>query len=954
KDAGSTLNGLQLHAWIDWNRDGDWDDAGEQVINNSTATAGTTSTPITVPGGAELGYTYVRVRACSADTSCDSPIGEADDGEVEDYKFMVSDLNLTNVCDQLYVTESDDGGNTYTYSAVTPVQPLTFEFSSIDNSVSYFRLNALALDRNTGLMYGTYTNGAYTEVVVTDTLGTSFTSLGRVFSDGTYTINSIAGGGATFTPGAALLSDIGSLLIKYGPVNMGTISSDGTKYYVASSVWDSLIIIDLTSMTFSVKALPASILGGTPNNNIRMGPDWAVSEIDGFIYGVDLNGNGNLGVETDPTTPTLYQYNPDTNAVNTYPLNFNGAKPPNFQTGAVAADDLNHLYAFTLAGDHDTNGNGTYDLFNRVAMYRINMITHEATYVIPSTYSSVSFHDAAGCIASVDKGDAPDTYGQVGHRNDDVDVSGEPDLILGTRWDPDLHDFYSDDATGDNDTGIDDEDGISMDDNNIIVATPKAVSVFVTGGSGFLNAFVDLNNNGNFTDPGEHVLNDLAVNAGNNNVSLLLNAGATAGYDGLTFIRYRLCNVENLCDTPTGTVANGEVEDYQFNLINQIVITGTVFEDNGYLGGTAHDGFMNGSETGLDNFTVQLIYNGTGVGGYSNGDVINTQVTNGKGDYSFVVPVTFADEPLTIRVMPQSKWIDISEADANNWPQVTSSSDTDSEMEIIAQAGDNLTGLDFGKVSVPTLEPDNYSETEPGVPVVFSHKFNVNTAGDVSFSITNPLASPSGYGWNQILYVDNNCNGELEGGIDTTVINPTAVSANGTREVCLLVKVIVPNNVPLHAVYNYQLNADMDFANTTVTRQVSDVDSIKVSFNGSGELEIEKTVKNITSGEVDESRSNQAKPGDILEYKIYFMNNGSGDIDTIKINDSVPEYSALSEVISCSTPAASFPSTLTTCTVVIPSTTDNTIGYEGNIEWQFDGSLAPAENGYVTYRVKVK
>ncbi|PTB30926.1 GEVED domain-containing protein, partial [Photobacterium phosphoreum] len=129
KDSGSTLSGLQLHAWIDWNRDGDWDDVGEHVINNPTATAGTSSTPITVPGDAELGYTYVRVRACSTDTSCNSPIGEADDGEVEDHQFMVSDLNLVNVCEQLYVTESTDGGNNYTYSAVTPVQPLTFEFN---------------------------------------------------------------------------------------------------------------------------------------------------------------------------------------------------------------------------------------------------------------------------------------------------------------------------------------------------------------------------------------------------------------------------------------------------------------------------------------------------------------------------------------------------------------------------------------------------------------------------------------------------------------------------------------------------------------------------------------------------------------------------------------------------------------------------------------------------------
>ncbi len=40
KDADTTLTGLQLFAWIDWNRDGDWNDAGEQIINNATAAEG--------------------------------------------------------------------------------------------------------------------------------------------------------------------------------------------------------------------------------------------------------------------------------------------------------------------------------------------------------------------------------------------------------------------------------------------------------------------------------------------------------------------------------------------------------------------------------------------------------------------------------------------------------------------------------------------------------------------------------------------------------------------------------------------------------------------------------------------------------------------------------------------------------------------------------------------------
>ncbi len=169
---------------------------------------------------------------------------------------------------------------------------------------------------------------------------------------------------------------------------------------------------------------------------------------------------------------------------------------------------------------------------------------------------------------------------------------------------------------------------------------------------------------------------------------------------------------------------------------------------------------------------------------------------------------------------------------------------------------------------------------------------------------------------------------------------------------CVLVKVIVPENVPLHAVYNYQLNADMVFSSSTVTRQLSDVDTIKVSFNGAGNLKAEKTVKNITQAD-SESRSNQALPGDVLEYKIYFINNGSGPIDTVRIYDAVPEYSQLSQIISCTSPATLLPSSITACSIITADGA-NTMGYQGGIEWQLGGTLLPAERGYVTYRVTVK
>ncbi|KPA53167.1 hypothetical protein VT25_08000 [Photobacterium leiognathi subsp. mandapamensis] len=958
-DPDTDLTGLEVYAWIDWNRNGDWSDAGEQVVADNAAIANV-QTPynITVPANASLGYTYMRVRICS-DSGCNSPVGAASDGEVEDYRIFISNLNLVNTCDQLYVTESTTEGGNYSYSAVTPVQPLTFEFNNIVTGVNYNLLNSLAFDRDSGLMYSTFNNQAGNtsgniELVVTDTSGTSFISLGEIISDGTYTINDLAGGGVTVNAGDPLPSNIGG---KY-PANMGTISRDNQFYYITNNRWDSLITINLFEMTYSAKPIPAALIN---NNALRVGSDWAVSEVDGLIYGVDLTGNGfqASGAETEPTTPTLYAYDPVANTVTSQPLNFNGAKAPNYWTGAVATDDLNHLYAITLTGDHDTDGDGSYDLNDRVAMYRINTINGDASYIIPSSYSGVGFHDMAGCIASIDKGDAPQSYGEAGHRNVDVDISGTPDLILGSVWDPDLYDFYSADATGDNTTGEDDEEGVVMP-ADIIVSTLTTLPITVfekDGNSSYLNIFVDLNGDGDFTDTGEAVLSDYTVSSGLNNVPVTLDAAYTSGYNGDTFIRFRVCDAPSLCDSPLGTVDNGEVEDYMFNLINQIVLEGTVFEDNGVGGVTAHNGIQEGTERGIANFEVRAIYNDVAIPGYVAGQEIVRTITAADGSYTLVIPVEFADKDIIVEVVSQAAWIDISEADVTDPAlglvgKVTNSSLTDSLMIVNASAGDYLANIDFGKVTMPALEPDNYTETEPGVPVFFSHKYNVNTAGDVSFTIANQQAAPSGYGWSEVLYFDANCNGELDAGVDGVVTNPTAVNADTTSQVCLIVKVNVPANVPLHGVYNYQLIADIDFANTTETNQVSDVDTVRVSFSGAGELEIEKTVKNITQNDV-ESRINQARPGDVLEYTIYFTNNGGGDIDTIKLFDSVPEFTELTEMVSCTAPATSLPASIVSCNVLTADGT-NAAGYDGGIEWQLGGILAPSERGYVTYRVTVK
>lgn len=73
--------------WIDYNQDGDFTDAGEQVVSIARTTASPVLASFTVPAGATLGSTRMRVsmKYNASPTSCES----FDFGEVEDYTINI-------------------------------------------------------------------------------------------------------------------------------------------------------------------------------------------------------------------------------------------------------------------------------------------------------------------------------------------------------------------------------------------------------------------------------------------------------------------------------------------------------------------------------------------------------------------------------------------------------------------------------------------------------------------------------------------------------------------------------------------------------------------------------------------------------------------------------------------------------------------------------------------------
>ncbi|MGI9469938.1 MAG: dockerin type I domain-containing protein, partial [Rubripirellula sp.] len=116
----------RLDAWIDFNADGDWDDAGEQIFSSQGLAAGSQRLSYSVPAGATPGETAARFRLSSAGGL--APTRPAADGEVEDYLISILDGELLP---QLDVNLRDGSLSAYADAGEFVVQSNGVELSRV-------------------------------------------------------------------------------------------------------------------------------------------------------------------------------------------------------------------------------------------------------------------------------------------------------------------------------------------------------------------------------------------------------------------------------------------------------------------------------------------------------------------------------------------------------------------------------------------------------------------------------------------------------------------------------------------------------------------------------------------------------------------------------------------------------------------------------------------------------
>ncbi len=154
-----------------------------------------------------------------------------------------------------------------------------------------------------------------------------------------------------------------------------------------------------------------------------------------------------------------------------------------------------------------------------------------------------------------DFGDAPASYGSADHVMDGRRyLGGEPDGEASQQ--------YSDEADGDDLSGRDDEDGVTIPELaqgkkvtiRYQVATPYATV--------YLNAWIDWNGDGDFNDNDERIASNISRTFPST-YSLDITVPDNAIGSKPTFARFRLGARIN---TPTGTASSGEVEDYMIKI----------------------------------------------------------------------------------------------------------------------------------------------------------------------------------------------------------------------------------------------------------------------------------------------------------------------------------------------------------------------------------------------------
>ena len=585
--------GARVNAFFDWNADGDFADSGEAIpellVNNGANTL-SVPVPLTAVPGTDLG---VRVRISTVGGL--SSIGDAPNGEIEDYLVQVSpvvdmgDLPDTGAGTGVgnYATTEGDGGPSHRLGSglllgaivddETDGQPSTNadgddtagaaddedgivipalvagEIANIQYTVAgapvvapavlnaYFDWNADGdfADSGEALPGLPVSNGTSSFPVIVPLGANTDEPIGMRFRLSTLGVNGPNGAAndgevEDYLAPVTPVYDFGDNPLTYGTV----LADDGPRHQIVPGIYLGATVDP------DADGQPTSGADGDDVNPVN------VDDEDGVVF-------------LDPLIPgqsARVQVTASTNGFLNAWVDFDGSGGFDFPVDRIVANQIVltgvNVITFTVPATA-TPG----DTYSRFRFTTASEGGGEPTGLAPDG----EVEDHVVSIIEVDLGDLP-TAAQSGFGTSYPTTFASGGAVhqivkgvyMGSVVDAETNGVPSVGADGDDLAGSpDDEDGVTFLDP---IIPGQNLRIEVTAfDDGFLNAWIDWNGNGVLTDAGEQIATDAPMVGGVNpfTVTIPASLGAASVYS-----RFRFTTGQGEATTPTGFANNGEVEDY--------------------------------------------------------------------------------------------------------------------------------------------------------------------------------------------------------------------------------------------------------------------------------------------------------------------------------------------------------------------------------------------------------
>lgn len=393
------------------------------------------------------------------------------------------------------------------------------------------------------------------------------------------------------------------------------------------------------------------------------------------------------------------------------------------------------------------------------------------------------------------------------------------------------------------------------------------------------------------------------------------------------------------------TMTDAPALNYNFGLYNGVSFKGRVFRDSGPM---ANNGLQDSvsAEPGLSSVKVNLTN--------CSGTVYASAATNANGDYVLTAPPS----------VPNGSQVCVEETNLGGYTSTganvagtalpsgsattvagtsytyTRGSTPDRIAFTYSTATGNYSNLNFGDVAPNVFTTDNTQSALPGTTVSYSHNYTAQTGGSVVFS-TTASASPAVTGWSETIYLDSNCDGQINGG-EPQLTGPVTMVAGQT--ICIIDREFVPATVTTGAQNIVTIKATFNYSNATPSLS-ADVQT-HTDTTIVGDSAALKLVKAVSAG--------TAFPGAVLTYTVSYTNSSSEPLHDFVINDATPAFTTF-----ISAAAGALPQSLTACTKTtpaggpVPCAAAQSIGGTGGLAWKFTGVLLPGSAGAVSFDVRV-